>query len=90
MSEVDCKYKAKGVLRMLGYLMWHATSGEVGMLIYVLLQNWKSDARQELEHMEEFALEPVTSGRELHGKLLGEVHWKHGWLGVAMEWGHLK
>jgi hypothetical protein len=40
--------------------------------------------------MEEFVLVAVSSGGELHWKLWGEVHRNHGWLGVAMEWGHLK
>jgi hypothetical protein len=41
--------------------------------------------------MEEFVLVAVASGRELHRKLWREIHRRrHGWLGVAMEWGHLK
>jgi hypothetical protein len=40
--------------------------------------------------MEEFILVAVASGGELHWKLWWKIHRKHGWLGVAMEWGHLK
>jgi hypothetical protein len=75
---------------MLGNLVWQSTSTKVRVLIDVLLQNGKSDARQKLEHMEEFILVAVASGGKLHWKLWGEVHRNHGWLGVAMEWGHLK
>jgi hypothetical protein len=40
--------------------VWHSTSTKVGVLIDVLLQNGKSDSRQELEHMEKFALVAVA------------------------------
>jgi hypothetical protein len=40
--------------------------------------------------MEEFILVAVASGGELHWKLWWKIHRNHGWLGVAMEWGHLK
>ena len=65
-GEVDSDYKSKGVLRMLGYLMGQSTTTKVGVLIDVLLQNRKSDARQKLEDMEEFALVAVAPGGELY------------------------
>jgi hypothetical protein len=40
--------------------------------------------------MEEFILVAVASEGELHWKLWGKIHRKHGWLGVAMKWGHFK
>jgi hypothetical protein len=69
MGEVDCDHKSKRVLWVLENLMCHSTSTKVGVLIDVLLQNWKSDARQRLEHMKEFALVAVASGGKLHWKL---------------------
>jgi hypothetical protein len=54
---------------MLGNLVWQSTSTKVRVLIDVLLQNGKSDARQKLEHVQEFALVAVASGRKLHWKL---------------------
>jgi hypothetical protein len=38
--------------------------------------------------MEEIILEAVASGGELHWKLWREIHRKHGWMGVAIEWDH--
>jgi hypothetical protein len=69
MGKVDSDHKSKGVLWMLGNLVWHSTSTKVRVLIDVLLQNGKSDTRQKLEHMQEFALVAVSSGRKLHWKL---------------------
>jgi hypothetical protein len=90
MNKVDSDRKSKGVLWMLGSLVWHSTSTKVGVLIDVLLKNWKGDARQKLEHMKEFALGAVASVGKLHWKLWGEIHRNPGWWGVAMEWGHFK
>jgi hypothetical protein len=78
MGKVDSDDKSKGVLWMLGNLVWHSTSTKVGMLIDVLLQSGKRDAKQKLEHMRKFALVAVASVGKLHWKFWGEILRNHG------------
>jgi len=71
-------------------LEWHATKAEVCMDIEVLFQDWLINTWQKFEDMEEVSLVAVASVGELHWKLGGEPHWKHGWWFGSMEMGQLK
>jgi hypothetical protein len=64
--------------------MWGNLSWEIGMacmkeILEVLLQDWKCDARQVFEDVEEALIIPVIAfGEKVGWKLLGKVYLVHG------------